>query len=183
MTARTKATPLGRLKPLPAGPRGVLIDCGTGEAARACYRALQARRVNGALEATDLIPGATTVLVDGVEEPELLAADIPEWVLGEESEPAREPVEIPIAYDGPDIEAVAGHWGVGVDEVAEIHASVEYEAAFCGFTPASPTSRACRNAATPRGGTTRVSRSRPGRSASPGRIPACIRVRAPAAGS
>lgn len=135
MTARTKATPLGRLEPLPAGPRGVLIDCGTGEAARACYRALQARRVSGALEATDLIPGATTVLVDGVEEPELLAADIPDWVLGEESEPSGEPVEIPIAYDGPDIEAVAGHWGVSVEEVAEIHASVEYEAAFCGFTP------------------------------------------------
>lgn len=135
MTGRTKATPLGRLKPLPAGPRGVLIDCGTGEAARACYRALQARRVNGALDATDLIPGATTVLVDGIEEPELLAEDIPDWVLVEESEPAREPVEIPIAYDGPDIEAVAGHWGVSVEEVARIHASVEYEAAFCGFTP------------------------------------------------
>ncbi|WP_198586942.1 5-oxoprolinase subunit B family protein [Glycomyces xiaoerkulensis] len=132
---RNRATRGGRLQPLPSGPRGVLIDCGTGAVARACYRALQARRVNGSLEATDLIPGATTVLVDGVEEPELLAAEIPDWVLTDDTDLPGEAVEIPVAYDGPDVEAVAGLWGVEVDQIARIHTSVEYEAAFCGFTP------------------------------------------------
>lgn len=131
----TGKTPGGRLKPLPSGPRGVLIDCGTGELARACYRALQARRVNGSLDATDLVPGATTVLVDGVEEPELLAAEIPGWVLTDDTEHTGETVEIPVCYDGPDLEIVAELWGVAPEAVAEIHASVEYEAAFCGFTP------------------------------------------------
>jgi hypothetical protein len=65
VTARTgSSASAGRLRPLPAGPRGVLIDCGTGAAARACYRALQQRRSGGTLEATDLVPGATTVLVE-----------------------------------------------------------------------------------------------------------------------
>ncbi|GAB3220215.1 allophanate hydrolase subunit 1 [Glycomyces halotolerans] len=131
----SRTTPGGRLRPLPSGPRGVLIDCGTGEAARACFRALQARRVNGSLEATDLVPGATSVLVDGVEEPDLLAAEIPDWVLTDDSEPRGDSIEIPVCYDGPDMNAVAEMWGVSADEVADIHASFEYEAAFCGFTP------------------------------------------------
>lgn len=135
MTAPQNTTSGGRLKPLPAGPRGILIDCGTGEAARACYRALQARRVNGSLEATDLVPGATTVLVDGVEEPELLAAEIPGWVLTDDTGHVGETVEIPVCYDGPDLEAVARIWGVAPEAVADIHTSVEYEATFCGFTP------------------------------------------------
>ncbi|GAB3655865.1 5-oxoprolinase subunit B family protein [Glycomyces tarimensis] len=132
---RTVKSRGGRLKPLPSGPRGVLIDCGTGEVARACYRALQARRVNGSLDATDLVPGATTVLVDGVEEPELLAAEIPDWVLTDDTEHGGEAIEIPVCYDGPDLEAVARTWGVAPEQVAGIHTSFEYEAAFCGFTP------------------------------------------------
>ncbi|THV37770.1 allophanate hydrolase subunit 1 [Glycomyces buryatensis] len=123
------------MRALPSGPRGVLIDCGTGEAARACYRALQARRVNGLLDATDLVPGATTVLVDGVDEPELLAADFPEWALNDDAEVRGETVEIPVCYDGPDLAAVAALWGVEPEEVAGIHSAVDYESAFCGFTP------------------------------------------------
>lgn len=124
-----------RLRPLPAGPRGILIDCGTTALARACYRSLQARRMSGLLEAADLVPGATTVLVDGVDEPELLAAELPGWPLTEEPESAGEAVEIPVCYDGPDLESVAKQWGVDVDDVADIHSAVEYEAAFCGFSP------------------------------------------------
>ncbi|WP_205326681.1 allophanate hydrolase subunit 1 [Glycomyces sp. YM15] len=132
MSTRPTAHPL---RPLPAGSRGILIDCGTTAVARACYRSLQARRMSGLLEAADLIPGATTVLVDGIDEPELLAAELPGWPLTVEPETAGEAVEIPVCYDGPDLEAVAQAWGVSVEEVADIHSSVEYEAAFCGFTP------------------------------------------------
>jgi KipI family sensor histidine kinase inhibitor len=132
-TGRTTAAP--RLRPLPAGPRGILIDCGTTAAARACYRSLQNRRMSGLLEAEDLVPGATTVLVDGVDEPELLAAELPGWPLTEEPESVGEAVEIPVCYDGPDLEAVAALWGVSTDDVADIHSGIEYEAAFCGFSP------------------------------------------------
>ncbi|MDA1361754.1 5-oxoprolinase subunit PxpB [Glycomyces luteolus] len=123
------------LRPLPAGPRGILIDCGTTAVARACYRSLQARRMSGLLEAADLVPGATTVLVDGIDEPELLAAELPGWPISVEPEVAGETVEIPVCYDGPDLETVAKAWGVSAEEVADIHSSVEYEAAFCGFSP------------------------------------------------
>ncbi|WP_197034835.1 allophanate hydrolase subunit 1 [Glycomyces sp. NRRL B-16210] len=131
-TGRTTAP---RLRPLPAGPRGILIDCGTTAAARACYRSLQNRRMSGLLEAEALVPGATTVLVDGVDEPELLAAELPHWPMNEEPEASGECVEIPVCYDGPDLEAVAAMWGVPVDDVADVHSGIEYEAAFCGFSP------------------------------------------------
>ncbi|MEU5155244.1 allophanate hydrolase subunit 1 [Glycomyces sp. NPDC021274] len=136
MSTRPTAPTSNRgLRPLPAGPRGILIDCGTTALARACYRSLQARRMSGLLEAADLVPGATTVLVDGVDEPELLAAELPGWPLTEEPESVSEAVEIPVCYDGRDLETVAKLWGVSTDAVADIHSGIEYEAAFCGFTP------------------------------------------------
>jgi KipI family sensor histidine kinase inhibitor len=132
-TGRTTAA--YRLRPLPAGPRGILIDCGTSEAARACYRSLQSRRMSGLLEAADLVPGATTVLVDGIDEPELLAAELPGWPLTDEPDTGGDAVEIPVCYDGPDLEAVAELWGVAPEEVADIHSGFGYESAFCGFSP------------------------------------------------
>lgn len=91
--------------------------------------------MSGLLEAADLVPGATTVLVDGIDEPELLAAELPHWPMSEEPEAAGECVEIPVCYDGPDLEAVAELWGVRAEEVADLHSAIEFEAAFCGFSP------------------------------------------------
>jgi KipI family sensor histidine kinase inhibitor len=44
-------------------------------------------------------------------------------------------VELPVHYDGPDRELVAKTAGISVDEVGELHSSVEYSVAFCGFAP------------------------------------------------
>jgi inhibitor of KinA len=50
-------------------------------------------------------------------------------------------VEIPVCYDvsvAPDLEFVAGHCGLTVDDVIQLHASVEYLVYFVGFMPGFP---------------------------------------------
>src|SRR5262249_57143597 len=44
-------------------------------------------------------------------------------------------VELRTVYGGPDLDAVAEHWGVTPDEVIEVHRSTEFRVAFCGFAP------------------------------------------------
>jgi KipI family sensor histidine kinase inhibitor len=44
-------------------------------------------------------------------------------------------VELPTVYDGPDLDEIAGHTGLSVDEVVRRHAGAEYVVAFCGFSP------------------------------------------------
>jgi inhibitor of KinA len=44
-------------------------------------------------------------------------------------------VEIPVRYDGPDLEAVAAATGLSRDEVVRRHTAREYEVYFLGFVP------------------------------------------------
>jgi KipI family sensor histidine kinase inhibitor len=49
---------------------------------------------------------------------------------------APEPfVSIPVRYDGDDLAEVAALTGLDPGEVVELHASAEYQVAFCGFAP------------------------------------------------
>jgi inhibitor of KinA len=50
-------------------------------------------------------------------------------------------VEIPVCYDkslAPDLEFVANHAGLAINDVVQLHASVEYLVYFIGFTPGFP---------------------------------------------
>lgn len=52
--------------------------------------------------------------------------------------PRRAPgrlVEIPVRYDGPDLDAVAGHCGLSPQEVVQRHTQAEYIVYFIGFQP------------------------------------------------
>ena len=40
-----------------------------------------------------------------------------------------------MTYDGPDLGAVAQHWGCTTEEVVEEHTSTDFVVAFCGFAP------------------------------------------------
>lgn len=44
-------------------------------------------------------------------------------------------IEVPVRYDGPDLEAVAGQTGLDVDDVIARHAGRDYEVCFLGFVP------------------------------------------------
>lgn len=83
--------------------------------------------------ARDVVPGALTVLLDGLVDPARLPASLSPWRPGET--PAGPLVEVPVVYDGPDLADVAARWGCSPDDVATRHQETELVAAFCGFAP------------------------------------------------
>ena len=114
----------------PVGRSAVLAE--VADAAEALALATWARSVDvGVLE---VVPAARTVLFDGVEDPAGLGARLRDWTRSA-ALPAGELVEVPVTYDGPDLELVAEAWGTDVAGVVARHSAVEYVAAFCGFAP------------------------------------------------
>ena len=116
----------------PVGDRAFLIEC-SGEEPAGVALAVRAAGLAGVV---DVVPAATTVLVT-VDRGDRLAA-----VAG----PAADVVAVPaaasapivvleVAYDGPDLEAVAARAGMAVDEVVARHLAGSYRVAFCGFAP------------------------------------------------
>ncbi|HST14744.1 MAG TPA: 5-oxoprolinase subunit PxpB [Gaiellaceae bacterium] len=111
----------------PAGDRGSLIEVPDNATAVRLARQLRAERP----DLVDIVVGHTTVLVTWAAEP----ADLGELVLMPEPEPAGRRVEIPVAYDGPDLEEVARLTGLSQEEVVARHTGAEHVAAFLGFQP------------------------------------------------
>jgi KipI family sensor histidine kinase inhibitor len=86
------------------------------------------------IPAEEIVPGAVTVLFDGVEDPAALRALLDAWSPQVSFEPGRL-VQVPVTYNGPDIEDVAQRWGTDVEGLVERHTALEFIAAFCGFAP------------------------------------------------
>lgn len=119
-----------------AGPRAVLLECADAAEVAAWHAELVRRRDAGELAATDLVPAARTVLVDGLADPDALA----ESLAGQRVPPAAGPtgghaVEIPVVYDGPDLDEVAELWGTTAEGVVARHTGTDFRVAFCGFSP------------------------------------------------
>ncbi|MFF4397549.1 allophanate hydrolase subunit 1 [Streptomyces sp. NPDC001480] len=123
------------MRTLPVGDRGLLVELASGEEAQALHAELLRRRAEGLLSVREIVPAARTVLLDGLDAPELLAAELTAAEVPPAAPRARETVELPVRYDGPDLADVAAHWGVPAHEVARIHAATEFTVAFCGFAP------------------------------------------------
>lgn len=117
---------------LPVGRDAVLVEVASAAEAVSLAGWARERRL-----AREVVPGACTVLLDGLGAGDVGLDRLTETLDGWQSGPV-EPgplVEIPTTYDGPDLEAVAESWGCGPDEVAPRHQGVEFVAAFCGFAP------------------------------------------------
>ena len=87
--------------------------------------------------AREVVPGARTVLFDGLlDRPvdlDRFEAQLAAW---RPTPLTPGPlVELPVTYDGPDLEDVAARWGCPVEQVGARHQAVELVAAFCGFAP------------------------------------------------
>ncbi|MFF7730027.1 allophanate hydrolase subunit 1 [Streptomyces sp. NPDC008001] len=134
MTARPADAPPRR--PLPVGRHALLVEvAGAGEA-QALHAELLRRRAAGTLPSvTEIVPAARSVLLDGLDDPRALAADIVRWDVPPLAATGSEPVVLPVRYDGADLAEVAALWGVAADEVARIHSGLEFRVAFCGFAP------------------------------------------------
>ena len=84
----------------------------------------------------DVVVGHQTVLVTWSD-----AAAVPDLPvtrgarLAPETARSGRRIEIPVSYDGPDLETVAGLTGLSPEEVVARHTGVEHVAAFLGFQP------------------------------------------------
>jgi KipI family sensor histidine kinase inhibitor len=112
------------------GPHAVLAEVADSAAARSLASYARAVRV----PADEVVPGACTVLFDGVPDAGALAGLLGGWSPDVAPDPG-ELVELPVTYDGADLADVAARWGTDVDGVVARHGAVDYVAAFCGFAP------------------------------------------------
>ncbi|MFC8371621.1 5-oxoprolinase subunit PxpB [Streptomyces sp. NPDC057239] len=123
------------MRALPVGEDALLVEVSSGDEAQALHAELLRRRAEGSLPVGEIVPAARTVLLDGLSDPVRLAAELTAGEVPPVLPRARETVEIPVRYDGPDLADVAAHWGVPAREVARVHADTEFRVAFCGFAP------------------------------------------------
>ncbi|MEE1930095.1 allophanate hydrolase subunit 1 [Streptomyces sp. TRM 70351] len=127
---------------LPVGRDALLVEFdatdakAAGDAKDMFHVELLRRRAAGLLPPVrDVVPGARTVLLDGVPDRDGLAAELPHWDVPPVAGAAEPVVEIPVRYDGADLPEVAALWGVTPGEAARLHAATEFRVAFCGFAP------------------------------------------------
>jgi KipI family sensor histidine kinase inhibitor len=116
----------------PAGDRGALIELPDGAAAVRLARVLADRS-----DLVEVVPGHRTVLVTWADErrpPDLESLAAAALAGGTEPAPGKL-VEIPVVYDGVDLDEVANLLELSPEEVIERHAATEYVAAFIGFAP------------------------------------------------
>ena len=117
---------------VPVGPHAVLIEVTDASAALSLSLHLRAHGP----DVVDIVPAATTVLVDGLgaDGHDRLRAALDGWTPGADVAEG-EVVELPTTYDGDDLDSVADLWGTDRDGVVARHQEVEFVSAFCGFAP------------------------------------------------
>ena len=112
------------------GRHAVLAEVADSAAARSLASYARAAQV----PADEVVPGARTVLFDGVPNADALAGLLSGWTADAAPDPGPL-VELPVTYDGADLADVAARWGTDVDGVVARHRELEFVAAFCGFAP------------------------------------------------
>jgi KipI family sensor histidine kinase inhibitor len=108
------------------GAQAALVE--VSDASQAAALAAWARA--DGVPAAEIVPAARTVLFDGVE-PDWLVGRLASWK-PEVAPPPGPVVEVPVVFDGPDLDFVAARCG---GDPAGLLASVELTSAFCGFAP------------------------------------------------
>ena len=120
---------------LPSGSTAVLVELDDLDDVLALYAALTEDRPAGVVE---LVPAARTVLV--VIDPARTSLGAVEAAV-RRTTPRRghadtsERLEVPVAYDGADLEDVARLLRCDVAELVRRHTAEEWTVAFCGFAP------------------------------------------------
>ena len=120
---------------LPSGSEALLVELDDLDQVLALYAALCVERPPGVI---DIVPAARTVLL--VTDP--AATDLGEvgravlaTPLRTERRTAGELVEVPVTYDGEDLDEVGLLLRCDADEVVRRHVGEQWTVAFCGFAP------------------------------------------------
>jgi KipI family sensor histidine kinase inhibitor len=121
-----------------------LVPLASSRQVAAAWRELSARAGE---QVRDVVPGARSILVvfrtpPGDAERSWLSAVITALeadgdlaAVGSTATRGFREHDVPVRYDGEDIDLVARHAGMSADAVASLHASVTYRVSFVGFQP------------------------------------------------
>ncbi|MET8201631.1 5-oxoprolinase subunit B family protein [Micromonospora taraxaci] len=148
----------------PVGAHALLLDCTTTDEdvpdvlpevdlVEAWRAELWRRREQGDLVAVEIVPAASTVLLDGLPDPTATAEQLTRWAgdvaaatnrpaaadaVARTADRAATEVVVPVCFDGPDLPTVAEHWNVDVPAVLRRLTDTRFRVAFCGFAPGFP---------------------------------------------
>ncbi|WP_265500890.1 5-oxoprolinase subunit B/C family protein [Paracoccus beibuensis] len=122
---------------LPVGPRCFLAELADLDATLALYDALLADPLPGVI---DLVPAARTIMVrtaPGIAADAALARAIRGRAAAppQASDRIADVIELPVTYDGEDLDEVACLMNLTVAEVIKAHQAAIWQVAFCGFAP------------------------------------------------
>jgi KipI family sensor histidine kinase inhibitor len=130
------------LRILPAGDTAVLVELEDLPGTLRLFQAVQQHPLKGVEE---VVPAARTLLLTfrpaAVSAAQVaahirrLSASFDHRADALPASASGRLVEIPVRYDGEDLEEVAALLGIGVSELIERHTGSEYQAAFAGFAP------------------------------------------------
>ncbi|TRM53420.1 5-oxoprolinase/urea amidolyase family protein [Achromobacter sp. LC458] len=120
---------------LPVNTDALLVELDDLEQTLALFAALQNRPIAGV---TEMVPAARTVLV--IFQPSLVSRDALIADIGSRDTTAHvardgKLIEIPVHYNGEDLDEVAQLLGITPDEVVRRHTGGTYSVAFTGFAP------------------------------------------------
>jgi KipI family sensor histidine kinase inhibitor len=123
------------MKILAYGDRSLLVELGSTEEVIGWTAAIDEARLPGVV---DVVAGATTVLLtsDGPGRIASLrnALDSLTPTLGQAHRDGPT-IEVPVIYDGPDLDDIASLTGLTRDQVVQAHTGTPWKVAFGGFAP------------------------------------------------
>lgn len=123
------------MRVLPSGSTALLVELDDLAEVLALYAALSDDVPAGVV---DIVPAARTLLL--VTDPALTSLSAVEEAV-RSTRPRRdlrdrcEPVDIPVTYDGEDLDEAAQLLGCDSEELVRRHTAAEWTVAFCGFIP------------------------------------------------
>lgn len=123
---------------LPSGSTGLLLECEQLDEVLGLYATVLDERPEGVL---DVVPAARTVLlvIDPATTTLERVRDAVEHLEPTRRDPAEgadeDVLEVPVVYDGEDLDDIAGILGCDRDEVVRRHTHGLWTVAFCGFAP------------------------------------------------
>ena len=120
---------------LPVSLTTLLVELADLDQTLALFASLNAEPVDGIEE---MVPAARTVMIryrpEKISAAEI-AAEISLRDLSAKLAPSETLVEIPVVYDGEDLDEVSTLTGLSVEEVIRRHTESTFTVAFCGFAP------------------------------------------------
>ncbi len=119
---------------LPSGDTAWLVELEDLDEVQRYYAALEQAPPDGTV---DIVPAARTILVvtDGEQRLQPVRHQLQELSPAHHAGRSEDLVEVPVVYDGADLDEVADLLDCSTEEVAGRHTGQEWVVAFCGFAP------------------------------------------------